>query len=346
MANRWAVATVVSVVVAVAGGVAVGRAGEPTRVVAAASELAQPPSGWVADADPELGWTFERPATWTVQRYTERCRVGATGTVVSNLGREVAFLAPPGVSCSTRWDLAAVPDGFVGVQLSHHSGGAPTIRMRVEPPDTPFPLSMAGAEPAPPTDEAQTPEPPSRVRRIQIQGDARYLVRVWVGPAASPEDMATAERVVATIRITEGPGDGPPPLPRQCPAVGVVEPVVLEGMLCSGEPPAGNGLGVDGRCTGREPGPPCGAGAEPGRYYPYTLPLRCDGLAYFDGRPWYSQLPPPTDGGTTHVWMRLDPSGDLGFVSPRGAVGFTPDPGPARCSGPPARSGGPAPPPG
>jgi hypothetical protein len=74
---------------------------------------------------------------------------------------------------------------------------------------------------------------------------------------------------------------------------------------------------------------------EPGRYYPYTLPLRCDGLALFDGRRWYSMLTPPTEGGTMHVWMRLGPSGFVGFVSPSGAVGFNPDQGqtPPPCRG-------------
>ena len=71
-----------------------------------------------------------------------------------------------------------------------------------------------------------------------------------------------------------------------------------------------------------------------GRYYAYTLPGTCGGLVDFDGRQWVSELPPPTPVPAFDVWMRLGPTG-LGWISPRGAVGFMPYDGQALagCTG-------------
>src|SRR6266498_2932754 len=54
--------------------------------------------------------------------------------------------------------------------------------------------------------------------------------------------------------------------------------------FCGPPHAAGNGAGPEGVCLGTETAPPCGPGAVPGRYYPCTLPLRCDGLVVFDGK--------------------------------------------------------------
>ncbi len=75
---------------------------------------------------------------------------------------------------------------------------------------------------------------------------------------------------------------------------------------------------------GKESGPPCGPGVVVGQYYPYTLPGQCDGRIIFDGRTWQSELPPPTEVSPFPVWMGLTATGRLGFISPRGAVGFDP----------------------
>jgi hypothetical protein len=94
------------------------------------------------------------------------------------------------------------------------------------------------------------------------------------------------------------------------------------GTFCGPTPKAGNGLGPDGMCSGRETAPPCGSGAVLGVYYAYTLPLRRDGRTIFDGRRWVSELPPPTDMTSIHVWMALSNTERAGFISPLGAVGF------------------------
>jgi hypothetical protein len=72
-----------------------------------------------------------------------------------------------------------------------------------------------------------------------------------------------------------------------------------------------------------------------GRYYAYTLPLRCDGRTIFDGRSWVSELPPPTDMAPMHVWMALSSATSAGFIAPQGSVGFNLDTGgpPTPCRG-------------
>jgi hypothetical protein len=131
----------------------------------------------------------------------------------------------------------------------------------------------------------------------------------------------------------QAPGAGPVSCPPRSTA-----PTLVGGELCGPPPPAGNGFGVDGECTGRETTPPCGPGVVPGRYYAYTVPGSCTGLVIFDGRRWVSELPPPSPVAPFPVWMRLDTSGQmLGSIGPDGAVGYVPDTGQPldACQAPP-----------
>lgn len=152
-------------------------------------------------------------------------------------------------------------------------------------------------------------------------------------PQASSLQQATSGSRAASA--SSGASALPPaPVPPPCPAHST-RPSWQTGRYCGPAPHAGNGLGPNGECSGFETAPPCGPGVVVGRYYTYTLPGRCDGRIVFDGRLWDSELPPPTNGPDQYVWMRLDASGGLGFISPEGAVGFTPDTGqpPPSCGG-------------
>lgn len=327
--SRRLAAVTAAAVVALSGVAVVVRDGGRDQRVAVVPGPDEPAPRWRAGTSSALGWRFEHPADWRVQEFSGQCRVGFSGTVVTNLDRRLAFQAPPN-GCTTSWDLAGVPDGFVAVEMSVMA--TRPVFGRVSP-DTAFPLSLDRASPVPP--EAHPPQAPSRHLGVTVGGQAGYRVMVWLGRGASAEDVAAAERIVASIRPSPEAVGSRPPAPAPCPD-DLTEPVVVSGRVCAPEAPAGNGLGDDGQCTGEEVVPPCGPGVEVGRYYPYTLPLRCDGIAYFDGRRWVSGLPPPAEGGTTHVWMRLDPSGNVGLVSPRGAIGFEPDTrqAPRGCRGP------------
>jgi hypothetical protein len=114
-----------------------------------------------------------------------------------------------------------------------------------------------------------------------------------------------------------------PPDPPPCPAHQAT-PTRASGRYCGPDPGAGNGSGPNGTCTGSETAPPCGPGVVPGQYYAYTMPGTCSGLATFDGRQWVSELPPPSATAVFYVWMRLDPTGSAGWISPSGAVGLAP----------------------
>jgi hypothetical protein len=124
-----------------------------------------------------------------------------------------------------------------------------------------------------------------------------------------------------------------PPTPPPCPKH-ALKPSDKTGRYCGPAPHAGNGLGPGGECTGQESKPPCGPGVVVGRYYAYTLPVKCNGLIVFDGRRWYATLTPPTDEPDIDVWMRLESTNSARWISSLGSVGFIPDTGqsPPVCS--------------
>jgi hypothetical protein len=128
----------------------------------------------------------------------------------------------------------------------------------------------------------------------------------------APSDAGTAG-----LHAQSTPAPDAPPCP-----VGQSVPSDAIGRYCGPTPGPGSGSGPDGTCTGSETVPPCGPGAEPDRYYAYTMPGTCNGLITFDGRQWVAELTPPTTSPDSYVWMRLTPSGLLGWIGPTGAVGF------------------------
>ena len=164
-----------------------------------------------------------------------------------------------------------------------------------------------------------------------VRGTAR---RTPPSDRASAVPSTGAPTPSTNVRLAPGPSSAyslPPtngptyPLYRipPCPA-GIAVPSDLSGQYCGPVPPAGNGLGPGGQCTGREADPPCGPGVVAGRYYAYTLPGNYSGLVIFDGRQWVSELTLPTEVPPLDVWMRLTAAGTLGWIGPRGAVDFVP----------------------
>jgi hypothetical protein len=138
------------------------------------------------------------------------------------------------------------------------------------------------------------------------------------------------------IRIgSSAPAPNPPP----CPA-GLTVPTNFGGGYCGPTPPAGNGLGPDGECTGNETTAPCGAGVTVGQYYAYTVPGTCDGLMIFDGKRWVSLIAPSYPVPDFHMWLALGADGVLRAIGPRGQFSFAPYTGQplTQCSasGPPA----------
>jgi hypothetical protein len=116
-----------------------------------------------------------------------------------------------------------------------------------------------------------------------------------------------------------------PPTVAPCPAHATTPS--MHGGYCGPAPYPGDGLGPDGVCTGREASAPCGPGVVPGRYYAYSLPVRCSVPVVFDGRRWWPQLTPSATGTAVDVWIALQPDGSAGWIGPEGAEGLTPDTG-------------------
>ena len=189
-----AAAAVVVAVVAAAAAVRAGDGADDRRVATVAGPR-EAADGWVAATSSALGWRFEHPAGWTVQHFSGQCRVGFSGTVVTNLDRALRFHEPP--PCTTSWDLGGVPDTFVAVEMSH---------MRLRPsfhpaePDTAFPLAVDWTASTP--SEAHPPQAPSHGVRVTLGGDDGYRVMVWFGTNVSAGDRAAVERIVASIRPT------------------------------------------------------------------------------------------------------------------------------------------------
>jgi hypothetical protein len=145
---------------------------------------------------------------------------------------------------------------------------------------------------------------------------------------ARPGDVVPSEpgRTPAPARpgdvVPSEPGRTPPPAGQDCPP-DATEPTMATGSYCGPDPRAGNGLGPDGVCTGRETAPPCGPGVEPGRWYPYTLAIGCDAHTIFNGQRWLSTLgPPPGEEAPRPVWIKLHSPDAAGVLSPTMAVGY------------------------
>jgi hypothetical protein len=141
------------------------------------------------------------------------------------------------------------------------------------------------------------------------------------GDHASP--VVTTSSTVAQASSDDRSSPGPDVV---CPA-DVKKPKVINGSYCGPPPPAGNGLGENGLCSGAELIPPCGPGVVRGTYYGYTMPGSCAGVMEFDDQLWLSRLPPPTDVPPFFVWMGYDEiTGNPHFIGP-GMVSFVRDDG-------------------
>jgi hypothetical protein len=155
---------------------------------------------------------------------------------------------------------------------------------------------------------------------IGVRAPSHHSLATGAPAVRSPSSSAIGAPRPSGVGSAHGLAPGPvPPCPTD-----VAVPTMASGRYCGPVPPAGNGLGPDGVCTGEETTVPCGPGVTIGQNYAYTVPGGCDGLIIFDGQRWVSELPPPTAVTDFYVWMSLSANGTLRFISPTGAVSFTP----------------------
>jgi hypothetical protein len=162
-----------------------------------------------------------------------------------------------------------------------------------------------------PSSSRHAPSPSLAARLPQASAD-----RAGVGAqsAAGSPPFATVLPTVAGCLATEYCSVGSAPLS------------VVNGVFRGPLPPAGQGTGKDGVCTGAEKGPPCATGVVTGRYYAATIPSGCGHPIVFDGRRWWSD-PTTVVGGqgrTVHAWLRSVGPRSVEAIGGFGAVTLRP----------------------
>jgi hypothetical protein len=302
-------AAVIAVVLGAAGLALVAHSQPGERVVtfgAPSTTDSSTPGSTASTLDPSVWVTVKVEVDETVVEQGHN----VTGTVVFDNHRPVR-LALPDAADAAAWQVA-IGSGAVEPVVGWLDSAPAANRLDLPPGITRVPFVAITRQQV-----GTCPNTALDCPALLPAGAARAWF-VVDGPV--PEHIV----IPAPVAITITGRGGPAPRPQPCP-VPSREPSMATGQYCGPVPPPGNGLGPNGECTGRETTVPCGAGVVPGKYYAFTFPGRCDGVIIFDGRRWISELPPPTSVPDIDVWIRLDANGGLGFISPNGAVAFTPD---------------------
>lgn len=158
-------------------------------------------AGWRTYTDPLQGWSMRYPPGWHLSAFQNVCMAGFTGAVVANVPG--AYQSPASLSgCFWPPSMSALSPSGVVVELDFMSGGPATLTQSTTP-DTTFPLSFSGLQPAP----SPGPGPTRYTERVQMNGLDRYSLNVWIGEQASARDREIAQRIVASISV------GPPARP-------------------------------------------------------------------------------------------------------------------------------------
>ncbi|MGZ8662024.1 MAG: hypothetical protein ACXWYI_08115 [Actinomycetota bacterium] len=150
------------------------------------ASIAEP--GLTTWVDP-LGWRVDYPSDWTVTPITFQDRVSTNGAAFSNVSLGVASpnaATPRPVGL----DPGRMPSDAVEVVITHSEGG-PVPDLLSD--DSPFPVTLDGLG-CPLADLLQCG---SRVRG----GGRDFSIEVRRGQDASPEDIAAAEALVASMRF-------------------------------------------------------------------------------------------------------------------------------------------------
>ncbi len=159
-----------------------------------ASSRSSPTSsaGWSSYRDP-AGWTMRYPTSWDLSTFRGVCMADFNGAMVSNVP-DAYHSTESATGCYWPPNMASLPPDGVVVEFDLMQGG-PATGMAVTTPDTSFPLSLAALQPA--------PTPGSTVRwytqPVQVNGNPRYRLDVWIGPAATEQARETASTIVASI---------------------------------------------------------------------------------------------------------------------------------------------------
>ena len=136
-----------------------------------------------------LGWRVDYPAGWTMTAIDTQVRVSMTGAAFSNVSPGVA--SPTSATPSpVGLDPNTMPSEAVEVVITHREGGpAPDLTTD----DTRFPVTLDGLG---------CPLADMLLCGVSVRGGGLdFSIEVRRGPDASPEDIAAAEALVASMRF-------------------------------------------------------------------------------------------------------------------------------------------------
>lgn len=157
-----------------------------------------PPPDWSTYENPTVGFGLIYPPGWAVRTVDAICSDGlftSQGVVVANTD-DVFPAEPP--DCGRVWEQAG--EDSVVVQFRHQA----ISREGPDPePDSAFPLSL---DDAPPYQDPMRFDPGThRQLDVSLGGDSGYVVVVWHADGAAADDLAAADRIVASISFPRGP---------------------------------------------------------------------------------------------------------------------------------------------
>lgn len=145
---------------------------------------------WRVLTDRSAGWSIAYPTGWRVTRFSGVCQIGITGVMVADVpGAYRSTRTPAGCSWPPR--MTWLPADAVVVEFDYLPGGPVLLPSSL--PDTSVPLRVPGLE-------ARSGSMLHVSMSVQFHRLAHYTLNIWIGPAASPADRATARAIIASIR--------------------------------------------------------------------------------------------------------------------------------------------------
>ena len=166
--------------------------GPPEYVGQASADV----SSWRTHSDSQIGWSLRYPARWHLQvdGPDENVCNGDT-VVVINLDADLHHPEIGEGSCTGAWDMRELRSNFVIVQLEVPVDVTPGSMLSQQS----TPLSLDEARKGHRIAEFGVPK--GVWIPVYIDEGHQYFVRVWHGPDASSQDMAIADRIVASMRF-------------------------------------------------------------------------------------------------------------------------------------------------
>ena len=137
--------------------------------------------------------TFSYPSDWYADSVSQPAQAGSglvIGAVISNVPTAMPSQDPSAPSPGPLPSDPNLPSDFVTITIL---GG--TQQTSPALPDTPLPLSMRDAQPVPGVSNIRVL--PARLGGMNVE------IQVVAGPSASAADIATADAIVASIRMSD-----------------------------------------------------------------------------------------------------------------------------------------------